>query len=161
MNSIQHTTSTAARAAGMSEAAVRHCEKLGVVKPARNTVGHRIYTESDVAALQRYAARNSGNGTYERDTAEAEGRLWAGGQARIVVEGAFNPRTRVVVHIRETFPDGRISGTWSKLLDIDQPGIVERNVVASIVRFDVEPGEDRGAISCRIEPVEQSAEAAA
>lgn len=61
METATLTISTAARLAGCPENYLRVCEKLGVITPARNSVGQRLYTLSDVEAIKAHrAAKRSG-----------------------------------------------------------------------------------------------------
>lgn len=50
-------TSAAARQASVAEDTLRRYEQLGVIHPARDSSGRRIYTEADVQAAREYRAR--------------------------------------------------------------------------------------------------------
>jgi DNA-binding transcriptional MerR regulator len=52
-----HSTSTAARAAGVSESYVKYAERIGVIKPKKDQLGRRILTERDIRALRAHRAR--------------------------------------------------------------------------------------------------------
>lgn len=54
MRPVYYSRSYVARAAGISESSVRHLERRGIVHPARDNTGRRVYTLSDIAAVRAY-----------------------------------------------------------------------------------------------------------
>jgi hypothetical protein len=152
MTAVHHTTSTIARAAGMSEASVRRCEARGVVKPKRNAIGQRVFTEDDVAALKRWRSQHEDNTHGQLELAKDEGRVHQGGDVRIIAEGNFGSQARVQVSYRDLLPDGQVrGGPWQPLLAITEPSVIERDLFPCVVLFTIEPGECRSTIQCRIE----------
>jgi DNA-binding transcriptional MerR regulator len=123
------------------------------VKPARNALGQRVFTEDDIARLIRWRSQRGDNLHEQLELAKEEGRVHQGGDVKLVVEGNFDGRAKVQVSVRELYPDGRMEGgPWKPLLAFSEPGVIERDLFPCVVLFTVEPGEFRDSIKCRLEP---------
>ena len=54
-----YRTAAFAALAGVTPRALRHYDRLGLLKPRRTTAGYRIYTERDLETLEEIVALNS------------------------------------------------------------------------------------------------------
>lgn len=54
------TSGSIARAAGFCVETIRSLERRGVLKPRRDAIGRRIFTDADLAALLRYRETRQG-----------------------------------------------------------------------------------------------------
>lgn len=58
-HAAQHTlstTSTVARLVGCSEGCIRSLSDRGIVQPQRDSLGRRLFTAADVAAIREHVA---------------------------------------------------------------------------------------------------------
>jgi DNA-binding transcriptional MerR regulator len=71
---IPKTIQAAAQASGVSPSTLRVYERLGLVKPFRDSAGRRLYSEADVTEVRRIArerASNRGSGLRQTVVDEA------------------------------------------------------------------------------------------
>lgn len=63
------TIRTAAEQAGISPGTLRLYERLGLLKPARDSAGRRVFTAVDVAMARRVAAERGKRGRFQSHAA--------------------------------------------------------------------------------------------
>lgn len=156
MTETIHSTSTLARAAGVTEALVRVAVRKGVLTPKRNALGHALFCEADVAEVSLYARRGMRSLDEQIKLAEESGLLWEGGAARVSATGQFvklgGVATAVVVMHVAVRSDGT-SGQWRRVAVLTEAGSKELSLERGLIHFDIEKAEHAPTIEVSIDPV--------